>query len=168
MTPAALCFAGLLFAALPVNTPDQNLAPTARAMRALRSSVVPVLLPVALAPHIFGPIRSVTVISAGSGGYYVAYSPVRRCAGALSCAFFHVSGYPATMHPRRSYGHDRAVRLADGTRAYYRPWDCSGASCTEAQLTFERAGAMYELDAKVGRENLTALESAYRSLRVVR
>jgi hypothetical protein len=130
----------------------------------LRASSVPVLLPVPLPPAL-GPVRSIAVIDADASGYYVGDSPVARCGGALACAFFHVAGFPSSDHVDRAYRRERVVRLADGTRAYFRRSDCSGASCTEASLTFERPGALYEIDAKSGHDDLALLEDAYRRLR---
>jgi hypothetical protein len=149
-------------------------AATARAPRLdhdlrmkLRTSAVPVLLPRSL-PRALGRIRSIAVIDAGRGGYYVGYSPVAHCAGSLACAFFHVAGAPAPARRERLEPPRRAVRLADGIRAVFAPKDCSGASCTESSLFFERGGACYELDVKVPRGDLAVLETVYRSLRVVR
>jgi hypothetical protein len=133
---------------------------------ALDASAIPVLLPSPL-PRAIGSVRSVTVISAGRSGYYVGYSPLRHCAGALACAFFHVAGFapPARLEPLER---DRPIRLFDGTRAVFRPKDCSGSGCTEASLLFTRRGALYELDAKVPANDLDVLLTAYRNLRVVR
>ncbi len=133
---------------------------------ALRRSSVAVLLPASI-PRSVGPIRTITVIEAGRTGYYVGYSAVRNCSGGLSCTFFHVAGFPSALRDpldRR----DRPVRLADGQRARFRPRNCTGASCTEASLSFERAGAVYEIDVKAERNDLAVLEAAYRQMRPVR
>jgi hypothetical protein len=165
----ALCLIALLAMSRPAHAAAASDMPlTYAAIRPqLRTSAVPVLLPMPPPPAI-RPLRSIAVISAGPGGYYVGFSSVVRCAGALSCAFFHVSGYPATRRPGRVGGRDRALRLPDGTRGFYTPGDCSGASCTEASLTFERRGTVYELDAKVAEDSLEVLERAYRTLRILR
>jgi hypothetical protein len=133
----------------------------------LRLSAVPVLLPVPVPPAI-QPSRSFTVLSADRSGYAVGFSPRKQCYEALSCAFFHVAGFTRTALPDRSYRKDRSVRLSDGTRGYFRPQDCSGASCAEATLTFEHYGAIYELAVKAGRDDLRVLKDAYRNLRIVR
>jgi hypothetical protein len=133
----------------------------------LRASAVPVLLPSLPLPRAFGVVRSVAVVSAGRRGYYVGYSSVERCAGALSCASFHVAGFaaPARLEPAR---YDRPARLFDGTRAVFRPRDCSGAGCTESSLFFKRRDTLYELDAKVADDDFRALAAAYRTLRKLR
>ncbi len=133
---------------------------------ALRASIVPVLLP--RLPGALGPIRSIAVISAGHNGYYVGFSTLGQCGGALSCSSFHVAGYPNTRRLDRSYRHDHAVRLFDGTQGFYRPADCSGASCSEASLFVERSYGVYEIDAKVDRDELAVLEHAYRTLQPLR
>jgi hypothetical protein len=133
---------------------------------ALREGVVPVLLPLSL-PRALGTIRSVAVIRAWRSGYYIGYSTVKDCAGALACAVFHVAGFAGPVRLESS-GHDRKLRLFDGTAAVFRPADCSGASCTEASLFFHRSGALYELDAKTGCSDFRVLTSVYRRLRVVR
>ena len=95
--------------------------------RALRTSTVPVLLPQPL-PRVFGTVHSVRAISAGTPGYYVGFSPVAGCAGSLSCAFFHIAGTPVQRTGEPWNPRDRRVRLPDGSRAVFRPPDCSGAS----------------------------------------
>lgn len=142
-------------------------APYAAIREQLRSSAVPVLLPVPL-PRAVRPARSITVMGADRTGYTVGFSPLIHCSEALSCAFFHVSGFTRAASSDRSYLRDRPVRLSDGTRGFFRPEDCSGAGCTQASLTFERNGAVYELAVKVGRDDLPTLESAYRTLRRIR
>jgi hypothetical protein len=150
-----------------IGTATASQAPMSRDLRgALRASAVPVLLPSPL-PRALGRVRSVAVISAGRGGYYVGYSALERCGGALACAFFHVAGFagPARLeHLER----DRTLRLSDGTRGVFRPKDCSGASCTEASLFFTRRGTLYELDVKIGDDDRGVLSDAYRTLRAVR
>jgi hypothetical protein len=121
-------------------------------------------------PARLGPIRSVQIVDVGSDGYYVAFSPVAACAGATSCSFFHISGYRSTgarSAQSRSTPGDRSVALPAGQTGIYRPPDCSGATCTEASLTFVRGAATYELDAKVDRDPLGVLRDAYRHLRRV-
>ena len=167
---------------------------TAALRAALLASSVPVLLPQPL-PRAFGATRSITVIDAGRAGYYVGFSPLAKCAGALSCAFFHIAGSPAGSSRGRAGSQDRRgragpqdrrgragpqdrrvragpqdrrVRLPDGTLGVFHPADCSGASCMEASLYFQRGGAVYELDGKVAGDSLRALESAYEQLRAVR
>jgi hypothetical protein len=139
----------------------------AHARRALRASAVPVLLPRSI-PAEFGPVRSIAVIDSGASGYYIGLSPVRTCLGALSCAFIHVAGRPTNARAERSPRRAQTVRLSDGTRAVYVPRDCSGASCTEASLLFERSAATYEIDAQAGCDGRAALERIYRRLRIVR
>jgi hypothetical protein len=177
MSRAGCCLAALLSiavgppgaAASPVVAArPTGAAPLYSAIRTeLRRSAVTVLLPLRV-PRSIGPIRSVALIDAGASGYYVGFSPLPQCAGALSCAFLHVYGYPATAGMDRSYRRDRAVRLPGGARGFYHPQDCSSAGCTEASLTFERGGAVYELDAKVGPNNLAPLLDTYRGLHVIR
>jgi hypothetical protein len=133
----------------------------------LLASALPVLLPMPIPPAI-GTVRAITVVSADRGGYYVAFSPIVRCAGALSCTCLHVAGYRATPQTSRRLRGDRPVRLLDGTRAIFRPRDCSGASCTEASLTFMRRGTAYEIDASLVADDLALLESVYGNLRRVR
>jgi hypothetical protein len=167
MTRAVACLALTALICLPNAATAATRLPAGRAIRgALRASAVPVLLPSAL-PRELGSVRSVAVISAGRDGYYVGYSPLDHCAGALACAFFHIAGFapPARLE---HLGHDRALRLSDGTRALYRPSDCSGASCTEASLFFARRGTLYELDAKTGADDLRVLTQVYRTLRIER
>jgi len=166
MSRAAVFFLALLCPIWPARAAAANPSPVYGSIHPqLRLSSVPVLLPMPL-PQAIGPIRSVAVISAGRAGYYVGFSPVTHCGGALSCAFFHVAGFPGTTRIDRSY-RDRPVRLPDGTRGFFRPEDCSGASCTEASLIFERYGAVYELDAKPARNSLRVIESAYGYLRIL-
>ncbi len=151
----------------PTDAARASLPPADRSIRiALRASAVPVLLPRSL-PRAIGPIRSVAVISAGRRGYYVGYSPIAHCAGALACAFFHVAGFAAPARLER-LAHDRPVQLFDGTRGIFRPQDCSGASCTEASLFFVRRSTLYELDARVAADALSVLANAYRTLHVLR
>jgi hypothetical protein len=119
-------------------------------------------------PRAIGPARSITVVAADRTGYIVGFSPETRCLEALSCSFFHVSGFTRLALADRSYLRDRPVKFNDGTRGFFRPRDCSGASCTEASLTFERFGAIYEIDVKVGHDDLRVLKSAYRNLRLIR
>jgi hypothetical protein len=132
----------------------------------LRPSGVPVLLPVPL-PREIQPARSITVVAADRTGYVVGFSPETHCFEALSCSFFHVSGFTRTALADRSYLRDRPVTFNDGRRGFFRPQDCSGASCTEASLTFERFGAIYEIDVKVDHDDLRVLKCAYRNLRLV-
>jgi hypothetical protein len=133
----------------------------------LRTSSIPVLLPQPI-PASLGPIRSIALIDAGRAGYYVGFSARAGCGGGLSCAFFHVAGSPDSRRLRGWERGGRQVRLPDGGRGDFRARDCSGSSCTEASLSFERNGASYELDAKAGADDLGFLERAYQSLRVVR
>jgi len=133
---------------------------------ALRASAVPVLLPSEL-PRALGFIRSVAVISADRAGYYVGYSPLEHCAGGLRCALFHVAGFTKSG-PFEQQQHDRPLQLFDGTRAVFRPRDCSGAACTEASLFFTRRGVLYELDANAAADGLAVLTDAYRALRIFR
>jgi hypothetical protein len=133
---------------------------------ALRASAVPVLLPSAL-PRKLGFIRSVAVISADRAGYYVGFSPLKHCAGGLRCAIFHVAGFAKTG-PVEHQEYDRPLQLADGTRALFRPSDCSGAACTEASLFFARRGVLYELDANAGADDRVVLTDTYRALHIVR
>ncbi|MGD0474394.1 MAG: hypothetical protein ABSB70_14450 [Candidatus Velthaea sp.] len=167
MRRIVLCLAAIAaMLARPECAPASSPAIDSSARTALRASGVPVLLPSPL-PRAIGTIRSVAVVNAGRGGYYVGYSPLAHCAGALACAFFHVAGFaaPARLEP---LAHDRPVLLFDGTHAVFRAKDCSGSSCTEASLLFERRGSLYEIDAKVPAGDLTVLVSAYRTLHVVR
>ena len=159
----------LLVLASIVSARDRTaaIAPDYAALRAgLRASAVPVLLPQPW-PTRFGPVRSIALISVGRSGYYVGFSTLEHCSGALSCASFHVAGFPGARAVPPTPG-GRPVRLPDGTRAVFRPTDCSGAGCTEATLTFARGGAVYELDAKVVGDARITLEGVYRSLRVMR
>ena len=167
MKRAAACIATLvtLFWHADAAAADQP-PPNPSVRSALRASAVPVLLPSKL-PRELGNVRSVAVIGAGRGGYYVGYSPLEHCAGALACAFFHVAGFAGPARLEHSE-HDRALRLSDGTRALYRPRDCSGASCSEASLFFVCRGTLYELDAKTGADDLRTLLGAYRNLHRLR
>jgi hypothetical protein len=141
------------------------LRPAYGAFRAqLDRSAVPVLLP-AHVPKAIGPIASVTVISSGRDGYYIGLSAVPNCGGALSCASLHVAGFAPTSSAARAYGHDQPVRLSDRAQGFYAPPDCSGSSCTEASLTFKRAGVVYEIDSNVEPQPLLVLIAIYRELR---
>ncbi len=169
MKLCAIFVAAFLCAQPPAAGEPVRWPPPYGSLRAgLRTTAVPVLLPVPI-PAAMGAVRSVAVISAGREGYYIGFSSLENCAGALSCAFFHVAGRRASARPGESApDRDRSVRLFDGTRAAFRPTDCSGASCTEAVLSFRRGEVRYELDAKVGGNSLGALLSMYRNLRSMR
>ncbi len=144
---------------------SQLVAPDAATRARLATSAVPVYLPDRL-PAALGPVQSIQVIDAGPDGYYIAFSPVAACAGATSCAFFYVWGHRRVPRAPLATG-GRNVPLPDGRTAVFRRPDCTGAGCTPASLTFSRAGATYELDAKVDRAALGVLMSAYRHLRRV-
>jgi hypothetical protein len=167
MMRAAFCLFAIFGLLWRADSATASLPPVDRGLRsAVRASGVPVLLPLP-PPRAIGSVRSVAVISAGRGGYYVGYSPLPHCAGALACAFFHVAGFAPPARLER-LEHDRSLRLFDGTRAVFRPKDCSGAGCTEASLLFARRGTLYELDAKVPASDLEVLVNAYRTLHSVR
>src|ERR1700694_1180684 len=124
MSRAAVSFLALLCISWPARA-AAGLPPVYGALHTqLRVSAVPVLLPIPV-PRAIGPVRSIAVITAGPAGYYVGFSPVTHCGGALSCAFFHVAGFPGTTRMDRSYRRDHPVRLPDGTRGFFRPEDCS-------------------------------------------
>lgn len=162
------CLVASLGARLPALAVEPNHARSYANIRPqLRTSAVPVLLPGRL-PRALGAIRSVAVISAGSTGYYVGFSPLTHCSGALSCAYFHVAGYPRSTLLDHASHSGREVRLPGGAHGFFHPTDCSGAGCTEASLLFLRGAAIYELDAKVPHDALAVLECAYRDLRKVR
>jgi hypothetical protein len=130
----------------------------------LRRSVVPVLLPAAI-PSAIGPAVSVAVISAGPQGYYVGFSAIPDCAGARSCTALYVAGAPSAEPLELAGGTVRRVRLPGATSARFKPEDCSGSSCSEAVLTFDRAGSHYEIDVRSGSDDERILRSVYRALR---
>jgi len=107
------------------------------------------------------------VISAGASGYYLGFSTVADCAGALSCASFHVAGFREGA-PDRSGSGGVPIALPDGGRGVFHPEDCSGASCTEASLSFTRGRYGYEIDVKSGPDDRRLLLEAYRHMRLVR
>jgi hypothetical protein len=121
-----------------------------KALPELRASAVPVLLLRKL-PSEYNSMKSTAVGWADKTGYDVGFSEVSDCGGAPPCSRLHVGAFLANARLGREYKqHARRIRLPDGTIGYFRPRDCSGASCTEAALSFQRGPYVYEIDEKFG------------------
>jgi hypothetical protein len=120
-----------------------------KALPELRKSAIPVLLPREL-PSDHAPVKSVAVLQADKKGYFVGFSQVSNCRGALSCSFLHVGTYLANSNGGHDYKKGLRIRLSDGTIGYFQSRDCSGTHCTEAVLTFGRGPYVYEIDEKLG------------------
>jgi hypothetical protein len=121
-----------------------------KALPELRASAVPVLLLRKL-PSEYSPIKSVAVGWADKTGYDVGFSKYGDCGGAPPCSSLHIGASLASSAYAREYKQRaRRIRLPDGTTGYFRIRDCSGMSCTEAALSFQRGPYVYEIDEKFG------------------